>query len=216
MFVKVYEGEFYKDHRHGKGTYSWPDGTKFIGMFYLDRKEGYGKFHFAYGNKFEGLYKMDERFGPGVFTYKDSSKGCEIGIWHRQKLLKLCVPANNTFTMLNHLEYEYYPEEHQCKLDLSCDYDNEIHNVFVRESASYMFLSNEFKTSLFAENTALPPGIECYSSNFENLPLTYKHKKEFDLQYYGLAYDQVKSDENAKVTALNNTPLMMEIQKHVS
>ena len=212
----MYKGYFFKDHRHGKGSYSWPDGTKFVGMFYLDRKEGYGTFLFPNGDKFEGLYKMDERFGPGVLTYKNALKGQEVGIWHCKKLLKICIPAKHTFSMENHPEYEYYPEEHKTKIKFVSDYDSEIHKVFARESSSYTFLSTDFKNSLFAENTALPVGLESYSSNFENLPMTYKQRDHFDKSYFNTSYDQMKSASNIELTATNNTPLLIEIEKHVS
>ena len=36
----------------------------------------------------QGLYKDGERFGPGVATYMDGT--CDVGLWYRERLIKLC------------------------------------------------------------------------------------------------------------------------------
>ncbi|XP_076806733.1 ankyrin repeat and MYND domain-containing protein 1-like isoform X2 [Clavelina lepadiformis] len=212
---EVYEGQFYKDHRHGSGKYIWPNGTKYFGTFYLDRKEGYGKFIFSNGDEFQGLYKADERFGPGVMKYTNTKQGIDVGIWHREKLFKICESIENTFTMKDHEEYEYFPEQHLARIDLSSEADNQIHKMMGKDSDLFTFLSNDCKSLLFAENTALPPGIETYSKDFEHLPLTIKHKEDLDKVFYGTDYELIKGDTLSFLIATNNTPLMMDIQKHI-
>uniref|UniRef100_A0A8C1A5K1 Ankyrin repeat and MYND domain containing 1 n=1 Tax=Cyprinus carpio carpio TaxID=630221 RepID=A0A8C1A5K1_CYPCA len=79
-----FKGSFFKDYRHGKGLYSWPNGAKYTGKFYLNRKEGYGIQVFPDGSTFEGLYHADERFGPGVMTYPDGRQdvNCHDDVIH--------------------------------------------------------------------------------------------------------------------------------------
>ena len=38
------------------------------------------------------MYKDGERFGPGIATYVDGT--CDVGLWYRERLIKLCVPVN--------------------------------------------------------------------------------------------------------------------------
>ena len=49
----MYEGEYYRDQRHGKGVYKWSNGAKFEGMFCYEMKDGYGKYTSAKGEVFE-------------------------------------------------------------------------------------------------------------------------------------------------------------------
>ena len=40
----IYEGEYYKNKRSGKGTFKYTDGSVFIGGWENDKKHGTGKF----------------------------------------------------------------------------------------------------------------------------------------------------------------------------
>jgi len=57
---------------------------------------------------FQGLYHSDQRFGPGVVTYPDGRQ--DVGLWLRERLLRLCTPVEEGFSLNNFPEYAAYME----------------------------------------------------------------------------------------------------------
>ena len=73
----IYEGNFVLGKMHGKGVYTWPDGSIYRGTYKNNIKEGYGEFQKSNGKLFKGNFingKFDRENGK-VFV-----NGIERGI----------------------------------------------------------------------------------------------------------------------------------------
>ncbi|XP_036374106.1 ankyrin repeat and MYND domain-containing protein 1 [Megalops cyprinoides] len=163
---EFYDGSFYKDYRHGNGTYSWPGGSRFTGKFYRNRKEGYGTQHLADGTVFQGLYRADERFGPGVATYPDGRQ--DVGLWHRERLWKLCTRVGGAFSLSAVPGYAAWVTPGR-KAGSGGPADPSVLPHRERPEAAPF---------------VLPPGMETYSTDSDHLPLPHCTRKELDQHFF--------------------------------
>ena len=56
------------------GTYTWTDGTKYVGGYKDDKKHGQGTLTLANGNKYVGEFKNGLPNGLGIHTSADGDK----------------------------------------------------------------------------------------------------------------------------------------------
>uniref|UniRef100_A0A8C2QS76 MYND-type domain-containing protein n=1 Tax=Capra hircus TaxID=9925 RepID=A0A8C2QS76_CAPHI len=199
-----YHGQFYRDHRHGLGTYMWPDGSSFTGMFYLSAREGYGTMYLK-ERLFQGLYKADERFGPGVETYRDGSQ--DVGLWFRDHLLKLCVEIPNSLSIHSYPEFSGYLTHTPSIVTLA---DEEKMDWGLEEGQDPFFYS--YKRFLLNDDLTLPPEICIYSTDNSHLPMTSSFRKDLDARIF-LNDIPPFVDDGEPWFIRNETPLLVRIQK---
>jgi hypothetical protein len=51
---------------HGVGTFTWPDGKKYIGEYVMDKKHGNGKYYWNDQKYYEGFWFNSKQHGEGI------------------------------------------------------------------------------------------------------------------------------------------------------
>ena len=71
---RKYIGEFKDGRSNGQGTSTFPNGSKYVGEFKDGRSNGQGTFTFPNGTKYVGEFKDGKQNGQGTLTYPTVSK----------------------------------------------------------------------------------------------------------------------------------------------
>ncbi|MEO1518609.1 MAG: hypothetical protein AAFV95_26585 [Bacteroidota bacterium] len=69
-----YEGEFKYGEPHGWGTFTFQEGTVFIGEFADGLRHGHGQQSFSNGDNYAGDWRFGHMHGKGVYGWYDGSK----------------------------------------------------------------------------------------------------------------------------------------------
>lgn len=75
-----------------QGTFTWPDGEKYVGEFRNDKRSGQGTFTWSNGEKYVGAFSDNKRHGRGV-RYSADGLVLEQGLWENGELVSAADPA---------------------------------------------------------------------------------------------------------------------------
>ena len=68
----VFQGNYYRNKRYGKGLFVIKDNEYYEGEFFDDKMEGKGTYHYENGDIWEGYFKNNMKNGVGIFTSKNN------------------------------------------------------------------------------------------------------------------------------------------------
>ena len=74
------------DCNNGYGTFTWSDGSKYVGEWKNSKEHGQGTYTYASGSKYVGEHKDGKRHGQGTYTF--ASGTVKKGIWKNNKLVE--------------------------------------------------------------------------------------------------------------------------------
>ncbi|KAL4445671.1 hypothetical protein ABPG74_006222 [Tetrahymena malaccensis] len=80
----IYQGEYFKNHRQGKGVFYWYSGQIYIGEWLNDSIQGQGTLYFPYGGNFVGFFNNNKAEGAGILTLLDGSR--IAGFWKQGRI----------------------------------------------------------------------------------------------------------------------------------
>jgi len=69
-----YQGEWFRDNRHGKGRQAWDDGRSYEGQFRVGKFHGFGRMEWSTPQglmSYEGEYCDDLKHGDGKYSWPD-------------------------------------------------------------------------------------------------------------------------------------------------
>ena len=69
LFCHWHGGEYKLGKKHGKGAYSWPDGSYYIGEWSENCIQGQGEYIWGDGRRYKGEWKNNKMHGFGVHTW---------------------------------------------------------------------------------------------------------------------------------------------------
>jgi len=69
-----YVGEFIDGDFNGQGTFTFDNGDKYVGEWRDDKKNGQGTFTWPDGEKYVGEFKDDKKNGQGTYTFASGTK----------------------------------------------------------------------------------------------------------------------------------------------
>lgn len=140
--------------------------------------------------------------GPGVMTYADNTQ--DVGLWFKEKLVKICTPINGAFTIQDHKQFVFSPEEHVLYINMTAEKKKP-------ESQEKVLSPDIF--DYLPENQGTDKVTDLYNETLDPGSLAI-NRSEFNREFFR-DQDGEKSDGDEKVPAINRTPGMIDIQRHV-